>query len=203
MKLSHSFFILITIAHHDRSVRELVIAFAEKEGLSASSAGEVYGVPKSTATAWLQKYQRDGLLGRRQGTGLWRVFSSAQDAALVAEAQINPFFSARDFEAATNFPGHIRMVILRLKEAALRARCAVVEELLTDEHELYRLAFAESNVDCPWDRVIFSDKAAFSSASDGLVLIYRPQGERYNSRYMSYLHTQWSCVCSLQGLDIS
>jgi hypothetical protein len=114
---------------------------------------------------------------------LWRVYSSAQDAALVAEAQRNPFFTARDLKAATSFPGHKRTVISRLKEAGLRARHAAVKELLTDDNKLYRLAFAESNVARPWDRVMSSDEATFSSASDEPVLVYRPRAECYNSQY--------------------
>jgi len=60
-----------------------------------------------------------------------------------------------------------------------------VKELLTDEHKLYRLAFAESNVDRKWNRVICTDESTFTSANDGLVLVYRPQGQRYNPQYMS------------------
>jgi len=59
-----------------------------------------------------------------------------------------------------------------------------VKELLTDEHKLHRLAFAESNVDRKWDRVIFTDESTFTSANDGPVLVYRPQGQRYNAQYM-------------------
>jgi hypothetical protein len=123
-------------------------------------------------------------VGRRKGTGLWRVSSPAQDAALVAEAERNPFFSARDLEAATGFPGQKDIIILRLKAAGLRAQHAAVKELLTDEHELYRFAFAESNVDRKWDRVIFTNESTFSSANDGPVPVYRRQGQRYNPRYM-------------------
>jgi len=68
-----------------------------------------------------------------------------------------------------------------------------MNEFLTDEHKLYRLAFVESSVDRKWDRVRFSDESTFSSANDGPVLVYRPQGERYNCQYV-YLHTQCSCV---------
>jgi hypothetical protein len=93
-------------AHHDRSICECVIALAEEGRSSASTAGEQYGVPKSTARARLQKFGRSRQVGKRRGTGLWRVSSPAQDAALVAEAQRNPFVSARDLEAATAFPGH-------------------------------------------------------------------------------------------------
>jgi len=136
------------MAHHDRCIRERVIALVEKGGLAASTAGELYRVPMATAREWLRKYQRDQQVGRRKGTGLWRISSPAQDATLVAEAERNPFFSARDLKAATGFTGQKDTIILRLRAAGLRAWHAVVKELLTDEHKPYRLAFAESNVDC-------------------------------------------------------
>jgi len=60
-----------------------------------------------------------------------------------------------------------------------------VKELLTDEYKLYSLAFAESILDRKWGSVIFSDESTFSSANDGPVLIYRPQGECYNPQYVS------------------
>jgi len=190
------------MAHHDKSIRERVITLAEKGRLSASTAGGLYGVPMSTPRKWLRKYRRDGQVGMRERTGLWRISSPAQDAAFVAEAERNPFFSARDLKAATGFSGQKDAIISRLKAAGLRARHAAVKELLTDEHELYRSAFAESNVDRKWDRVIFTDKSTFSSANDGPVLVYRPQGECYNPQYV-YLQTQWPCVCPLLGLEFS
>jgi len=173
------------MAHHDRSICEHVIALAEEGELSASTAGELYGVLKSTARAWEQKYRRDGQVGRRRGTGLWRVSSPAQDAALVSEAQRNPFVSASDLKAAAGFPGQKTMLILRLKEAGLTARHAALKELLTEEHKLYHLAFAESSVDRKWDRVVFSDESTFNSANGGPDLVQRPLGEQYNSQYMS------------------
>ena len=108
------------MAHHDRSIRGRVIALAEEGGLSASIAGELHGVPKSTTRAWLKKCRRDGQVRMRTGTGLWRVSNPAQDAALVAEAQRNPLVSARDFKAAADFPGQTNTLILRLKKAGLR-----------------------------------------------------------------------------------
>jgi len=99
------------MAHHDGCIRERVIALAEKGGLSASIAGELYGVPISTAREWLRKYRRDQQVGRRKGTGLWRVSSADQDAALVAEVERNPFFSARNHKAATGFPGQKGTII--------------------------------------------------------------------------------------------
>jgi hypothetical protein len=93
------------MAHHARSIRERVIALAEDGRLSASTEGEMCSVPKSTARVWLQKYRKDGQVGRRSGTGLWRVSSPAPDAALVAESQTNPCDNARDPKYVTGFPG--------------------------------------------------------------------------------------------------
>jgi transposase-like protein len=124
------------MAHHDRCIRERVIALAQKGGLSASNARELYGIPMSIVREWLRKYRRDGQVGRRKGTGLWRVSSQAQDAALVAEATRNPFFNARDLEAATGFPGQKDRISSRLRATGLRARHAAVKELLKDEHKL-------------------------------------------------------------------
>ena len=60
------FFILITMAHHDSSIRERVISLAEMGGLSASTARELSDVPMSTAREWLRIYRRDGQVGRRK-----------------------------------------------------------------------------------------------------------------------------------------
>jgi transposase len=107
------------MAYRDRSFRERVIALAEDGGLSASTADELKGVPKSTAKAWLQKYWRDWQVRRHRGTGLWRVSSVAQDPAVVAEARRNHFVSARDLEAATGFPEKTTL-ISRLKKQVSR-----------------------------------------------------------------------------------
>jgi len=115
------------MVHHDRCIRESVIALAEKGGLPASTVGELYGVPMSTAREWLTKYRRDQQVGRRKGTGLWHVSSPAQDTALVAEAERYPFFSTRDLKAATSIPGQKDTIYWRLRAASLRARHAAVK----------------------------------------------------------------------------
>jgi len=67
----------------------------------------------------------------------------------------------RDLKVATGFPGQKDRIISRLRAADLRVEHAALKELLTDEHKLYRLAFAASNVDHKLDRVIFIDELQF------------------------------------------
>jgi len=108
----------------------------------------------------------------------------------MARFQLSSGCCIRDLKAATGFPGQKGRIISRLRAAGLRAQHAALKELLTDEHKLYCLAFPESNVDRRWDRVIFTDESTFTSANDGPVLVYRPQGQCNNPLYMS------TCRCS-------
>jgi transposase-like protein len=161
--------------HHNQSFRERVIALVEEGNLSAAEAGRRYGVPDRTARRWFERYQETST---RAGTGFWRVSSQDEDARLVDEAQENPFLNFVQLKRNTAFPGCPRTVRNRMTEAGLRSRSAAVKEKLSVEHRLYRLAFAEDNVDRDWGNVIFSDESVFSSANDGLVRVYRPQGTR-------------------------
>jgi len=124
------------MTHYDRCIRERVIPLAKKGRLPTSTAGELYGVPMSTAREWLRKYRKDQQLGRRKGTGLWRASSPAHIAPLVTEAERNTFFRASDLKAATGYHGQKETIIWRLRAAGLRARHAAVKELLNDEHKL-------------------------------------------------------------------
>jgi hypothetical protein len=71
-----------------------------------------------------------------------------------------------------------------MTEDGLRSRSVAVKEKLSEEHRLYRLAFAEDKVDHYWGNVIFSDESVLSSANDGPVRVYRPQGTCYNAEYV-------------------
>jgi hypothetical protein len=53
-------------------------------------------------------------------------FQSSSDAALVAEAERNPFFSTRDLKDSTGFRRQKDTIISRLNAAGLSARHAAV-----------------------------------------------------------------------------
>jgi len=103
-------------------------------------------------------------------------FQPRSGRCLLVQNERKPFLSTRDFKAATVF--HRQKNISRLKARGLRARHVAVKKLPTGECKLYRLAFAESNIDGKWDRVIFTDKSTFIPAKNGPVLVHRPRGQR-------------------------
>jgi transposase-like protein len=187
--------------HHNQSIRERVIALVEEGNLTSAEASRRYGVPERTARRWIERYLVSGETSRCTGMGFWRVSSQAEDTRLVDEARENPFLNSVQPKRNTAFPGCPRTVRNRMTEDGLRSRSAAVKERLSEEHSLYRLAFAEDNVDRDWGNVIFSDESVFSSANDGPVRVYRPQGTLYNAEYVKEC-TLWSRFCSGLGMDL-
>jgi hypothetical protein len=59
-----------------------------------------------------------------------------------------------------------------MTEAGLRTRSEAVKEKLSEAHRLYRLAFAEDNVDRVWGNIIFTDESVLSSANGRPVRVY-------------------------------
>ena len=173
------------MSHHERAVRERVVALVETGGFSATEAGRQYGVPKSTAIRWIRQWRETGETSRKAGTGKWRVSTDAEDDRLVAEARARPFMNAVQLKRSTLFPGSRRTVLNRLKSAGLNSRRAAKKQKLTDEQRVYRLSFAEDNMHRDWSNVIFSDECVFSSANDGPVRVFRPSGTRHNAEYVA------------------
>jgi hypothetical protein len=103
---------------------------------------------------------------------------------MVDEAWENPFLNSIQLKCNIAFPSCPTTVRNRMTEAGLRSRSAAVKQKLSEEHRLYQLTFAEDTVDHDWGNVIFSNKSMFSSANDGPVQVYRPQGTHYNAEYM-------------------
>lgn len=175
----------VAMSHQGRSTRERVVALVEAGGCSVSEAGRRYGVPISTATRWIRQWRESGDVTRRSGTGAWRVSTSAEDDALIAEAKSSPFMNSLQLKRSAAFPGSSRTVLRRLNEAGLKSSRAAKKQKLTDEQMLYRLAFAEDNMHRDWEEVIFSDECVFSSVNDGPVRVFRPPGTRHNAEYVA------------------
>jgi transposase-like protein len=134
--------------HHNKSVRERVIALAEEGNITAAEAGRRYGVADRTARRWNERYLETS---RRAGTGFWRVSSQGEEARLVDDSREIPFLNSVQQKRNTAFPGFPRTVRNCMTENGLRSRSAAVKEKLSEEHRLYRLAFDEYNVDRDWE----------------------------------------------------
>jgi len=149
--LNHSLFILITMVYQNK-ICQWIITLARDGRLSASIAGGWYNV-----LGWsiLQGYQTYGKVGRDWVYWLWYESCLAQDVVLIAEAQRNSFVSERVLKGTSKFVRQENIFTLRPKDSGPRAWDTVVKGLPTNEHTLYSLTFAESNVECQWGTAIF------------------------------------------------
>ena len=63
----------------------------------------------------MQNYRRSGNLGRKSGSGSWKISTPEQDARLMAEVERNPFQTAATLRAVVNLAGHEQTVRNRFK----------------------------------------------------------------------------------------
>ncbi|KAJ4438153.1 hypothetical protein ANN_14092, partial [Periplaneta americana] len=145
------------------------------------------------------------------------VSTRAKDAALVAEVEANPHQSASSIKVNARFPGSSRTVIRRLRDVRRYPRVAATKGCITDDHRLFRLAFAEENVNFDWnkfakeyenkgedwqEKALFSDVSKFNVfGSDGRQMVWRKPKEEMKTKNLraTVKHGRgnvmiWGCV---------
>ncbi|KAH0814939.1 hypothetical protein GEV33_007852 [Tenebrio molitor] len=75
---------------------------------------EILNVPKSSVNSIIQKYRQRGTVERQPGSGRHRISTIEEDEALVNTVRLNPFTTAVNAVAVTNFPGCVRTALERL-----------------------------------------------------------------------------------------
>ncbi|KAJ4448315.1 hypothetical protein ANN_10330 [Periplaneta americana] len=132
----------------------------------------------------VHRYQNSGEVENRPIPGRQRISSLEEDALLFETDRQDPFRTANEIRAASNFPGSSQTVISRLRNRGIRSRRAAQMEILGEAQAVDRLAFATNRVDFDWRNVIFSDETTISSDYEGPVRVYREDGLRHDQRYV-------------------
>ena len=110
----HSFFYIMA---DRRDLRQHVIALIEN-GFSVSEAGRSCHVPLRTEQRWAHKFQNYGECEMRYSIGCPR-YSTREEDEPVRWVDENSFHSANHIRAAANFPGSLRTVKNRLRDAKI------------------------------------------------------------------------------------
>lgn len=135
-----------------------------------------------------RKWETEGNLNRKRGTGLSRISTPEQDRLLVQYLRENPFKVVRNAIIETHFPGSRQTANRRVKESELRYRVAAKKIKLSEEHKQTRLLYALNHINYGpefWETVIFSDEKNFQSANNKLAHVYRPRNTRFEERYVN------------------
>ncbi|KAJ4452326.1 hypothetical protein ANN_03851 [Periplaneta americana] len=168
--------------HRADTCRQALLSLVREAGFSATEAGRRLGVHDSTARRWV-RLSREGNEHRQPGSGRICISTPAQDAALVAEVEANPHQSASSIKVNARFPGSSRTVIRRLRDVGRYPRVAAMKGCITDDHRLFRLAFAEENVNFDWNKWPCICSMLGWMSSDGLGVLWRLDGNLNAQQY--------------------
>lgn len=111
-----------------------------------------------------------------------RKLDAADRVAVTQEIVNNPFTNAA--VVGRQFGGHRDTVRKVWNDAGLHHRIAANKPLLNTAHRQARLNYAIANLNRNWDNVIFSDEKTFQSDSHQRTNLYRPDGMRFDDRYI-------------------
>lgn len=166
--------------------RSRAIGFIES-GESLGRIANRFGVGKTTIFRLKEKWNTQHSVLRRPGTGLKRVSTAPQDAALVEFIRQSPFATVREACLATNFPGGRRTACNRLHQEGIKNYNPAEKPFLTEANKEARLRFAQQYVEEPlefWQSVVFSDEKTFQSCHSGPGKVYREKNQRYSQQFI-------------------
>lgn len=159
-----------------------------EDGWSIRAVARDFGVNKSTILKIKRRrWEQERTLSRREGSGRHKISNEIEDGNLVDYARGNPFKTAKDAMARTNFSKLHTTACRRIRKTELRNRAAAKKMLLTVRHKQARFLLALNHINRDrefWKRVVFSEEKIFC-ANDGQVRVYRPRGTRYDKAYVT------------------
>lgn len=159
-----------------------------ESGYTIRQTAEELHINKATVMNVKKRWQNEGTINRKQGTGLTRISSREEDNNLLQYCRDHPFENPRTAVIETNFPGSRRTASRRIKESELGYHVAAKKMLLTQEKKQARLLYALNHINYDpqfWENVVFSDEKSFQSSKNGTIHIYRPRNTRYEERYIN------------------
>ncbi|GFY15808.1 HTH_Tnp_Tc3_2 domain-containing protein [Trichonephila clavipes] len=175
--------------HLDDFLRGRIIRRLEC-GRTQLEVSEELGIAQSVISRLWQRFQDDGNVSRRYGTGRSRVTTPNEDRYiyLVITAKSNRRSTASDLSrqlsSATATTVSRQTVYRRLGHIGLYARRPVRCVLLTASHCHLRLTWSREHAlwtPQQWSCVMFSDESRFSLQSDShRKLIWKAPGTRYH-----------------------
>lgn len=167
---------------------KILILSKIEEGWSIRAVANHYQLNKSTVMSVKKRWEEEGSVKRKDGSGRSRSSNLVQDEALLGYLRRNPFQTAGDAMFMTNFPASRSTASRRIGKSELKNCTSAKKTILTEEQKQARILFCLNYVYRPlefWNNVVFTDEKVFQSCNDGHIRVYRPANTRFHERYVS------------------
>jgi transposase len=145
------------------------IAMGLDIGLSRGEIQRDLGIGKNATQTWADRYERDGEMKRKKGSGRPRVTTEAEDRYLKVQCKRNRKSTAVELAKTIKKNGKpkatVRTIRNRLLEIGYPARIARKKPLLTKVQMKKRLQWARDHKDWTiqrWTKVLWSDESFFT-----------------------------------------
>ena len=166
-------------------------------GVSAKEITCIFNVHKTSVYRLKEKFDRDGTVKRRKGSGRPRKTSVHQDEDIVRLHEEDRFRIPAETASDLNLGSNT--IKRRLKESGMKARKAAIKPRLKVQHRVARMQWAIEHrrwTLADWSNVLFTDEASFSlSKRDNRVFCYRRTHERYlDSTVRETINRGYGCV---------
>ena len=196
---SHSYHMMpkLSLEESSRLVGQL------EAGISPTKVAGIFGVNKTTVYRIKAKFDEDGSVKRRRGSGRPRKTTKQEDDAIVEAHEDDRFRTPTETAEGTNVSA--RTVKRRLYEQGLKARKPALKPRLTEHHKNARMQWAVTHrrwTVGQWSNILFTDEASFSvSNKDRRFYCYRRRNERYlESTVRESINRGYGCVSVWAGI---
>lgn len=150
---------------------------------------------------WWTRYRQEGNFKTKARSGRPRKTTFEQDDEIMNAVKTNPFLKAA--KIARHYQLSTPTITSRFKERGITCHVAAKQTALTEDHRIYRMAFAKKMTEqfnqAYFDSIIFSDEKTFASDLDHQVLVYRPANTRYDPKFVATEKLSGRISCSFWG----
>lgn len=141
------------------------------------------GLPRSTVHYWIRKRKPTKKPGRQSKT------TPDIDELIYDMSVADPFLPATQIKRRLDIDLCAESIRRRLKQRGLKNRAVATKPFLTPVHRQKRLQFARYYLHWSlddWQTVVFADEKVFSSSGHGPVRVWRPDGQRFEDKYLNH-----------------
>lgn len=160
---------------------------------------------RSTVIRWIQRYQSEGSIETNYSNckGV-NVLDDHEKESIILKSIESPFKSSIRIGKELQIGCNSKTIDRYLKSEGIKTHHAASKPKTNQNNREARVAFATIYRDIDWTKCIFTDECCFSSEKQGIKLVKRSKGHRYNPEFCNYpdhCHRKTVSVCGSYHLQ--